>query len=487
MKVSIPLDSTLSTDSHNNDIKDPARDRDLFNNNRAYYYNQHLTNARKKEVGASGYITTNGQVLNIAENGSTTVITNKDGLHIASVSSLGIENEEFYDRDDAVVDGGYLWLIKKTAEGYIVEKISLQTQNKETLEEVKPPKTTEGFFQYEYADVRFIKNTHKVITRNTDGSIDIDGINYRGSTPDPDNPGRWLWGDVDMQNYFSTFSGEFSAVEIDGRIIFGYNNPKGVPRQEPGNEIIINLDPNAAGFDLEPYVWANNIDTSIPQKFVINVPAGARIGRQRGQAPFAITMQLSTENNNLHSVELNLGTNAIISGDGGDGGHFDGNINFPFITNGRQGCIALLTRINTVINGQSGSIIQGGGGGGGAIIFGATETYFVTNGGGGAGLPGGRGNLESNANQATVIAGADGTASLGGGGGYIFINVNWEFLGGSGGNPGQSGTLAQALRATNPGVHWSQPGIAGEAMFVLDGASCVVNGVTVIGEVIRRS
>ena len=160
MKVTIPLNSTLSTDSHPNDIKNPQKDHDLFNVNRTYLYNKHLTNTKKKEVDKEGYITTSGDILTVIPGTEKTQIYH-DGQIIADVLSLGIEDVSFLDQDDAVIHEGSLWTVQRTLTGYTVEQTDLTTNiiTKTTVD------------QNGIVYVSFVRNTHKVITKNQDGSV----------------------------------------------------------------------------------------------------------------------------------------------------------------------------------------------------------------------------------------------------------------------------------------------------------------------------
>lgn len=484
MKVSIPIESTLSVDSHRNDIKNPAVDRDLFNNNRAYLINSHLTNPKKKVKSKDSFITTRASLLNIKE-GSVMTSIEHEGINIANVLSLGIENVSFHDRDDAVIHDGFLWLIRKTLNGYIVDQINLQTQETERLPEVLPPNGA----LYTFVDVRFIKNTHKVITRNSDGSINIidetQQVNHRSSTPDPNNPGQMLWGSVNMEQYLSKTRGEFTAAEMPGGwIVFGYNNPKGVPTEETINTVNIAINSNMDNFDLRQWTNSNGIDLSIGQKFVITVANGVRIGSINTVTP-AMNFVL-IDNAQLHSVELNLGINTIISGRGGQGGLTtvtNGGRNLS-ASNGGLGGTAIWTNCDLVINGQQGSIIQAGGGGGAAVITGnnplrpgdPVTSIRCAGGGGGAGIIPGFGGIASGGMQ--NVSGNPGTVSNGGQGGLI--NTGQA---GVGGNPAQrGGEPIASLRqvASTPGNPQDALRIMGNAVFTRNGAVQIIGDINVI-------
>jgi len=446
MKVPIPLDSTLSTDSHPNDIKDPSRDRDLFNNNRSYLYNKYLTNPKKKVIDPEGYITTNGNIIQTTPDGENTHIVHND-IVIADVLSLGVEDVSFLDKDDAVIHDGFLWTVQRILSGYILEQTDLQTQEK-TLTRVEQ----EGI-----DIVRFVRNTHKVITKNQDGSVTIDGKNYNSIN----FPG--------LSEYFAEFNGELAAVEINGKIWFGYNNSAGI-NNAPSTDTIPDLyiTENVNGWILADKIPDQN------KSYVINIYVGDNVKIGAGSNGFALDLLTGVTNPMNHTINLHLGSNVFISGRGGNGG----SAHSTFLTNGTSGTTAINVGSNINIIGTSGAVIQGGGGGGGAIILRVIinnlvgmpfGTVISRGGGGGAGMSVG---------QRGLPGGNNGTETTGGSGAS---SSNSSGRGGNGGNPGNSGGLPLGGPTNIFSNTFSLPGRGGNAIRVIRPAVCTHSGVTLRG------
>lgn len=428
MKASIPLNSSLCTDSHRNDIKDPAAGRDLLAVNRSYLYNGCLTNPKKTVIDTDEYITTRGDRLSVI-NGSNTAQIYHNGRVIADVLSLGVEDVSFHDKDDAVIDGGSLWTVQKTLTGYTAEQTDLQTQEV-TRTEIK----MDGVLE-----VRFIRNTHKVIARTIGGSIAVDGKVY---------------GDLNTAAYMSSFSGEFTAVEANGKIYFGYNNPAGSDGNAPDNVLNFIIDADTYGWTLadklpdqnKSYVINITVNNNVlvGSNSLINIrPDGEVFTDEDG---FAMDLLTGVENPLNHEIKLYVGQNAYISGRGGR------SIN--------NASTAINVGSHIEINGNG--VIQGGGGEG-------AGTY----GGGGAGWPPG-GPVTSGG---SIAAGA-GTLTTGGLGGVwdggILLGKTY---GGNGGNPGQNGGPS---RKSNGNIV-SNGRLGGNAIRLLRPALCIVNGPALFG------
>ena len=339
MKVSIPLESTLSTDSHKNDIKNPAVDRDLFNVNRSYLFNKHLTNAKKTTVPPGDYITTQGDLLSVIPGSEKTQIYH-NGQVIADVLSLGVEDISFLDKDDAVIDEGSLWAVQKTLSGYTLEQTNLQTM------EV----TTSTIEQNGILDVRLIRNTHKVIARNMDGSVTIDEV---------------IYSDENMRQYLTSFSGEFIAAEINGKIYFGYNNPAGVEQGQP--QFTLNIPITGTGIK---YNWRlidamNDLgaDQNLGYIININVSTNVSIG-SNSNSQYAMDLFTGITKPSLHTINLNLETGSLITGKGGAGASSYSGANYSLAENGGSAI-----RCGSNLNITGGGRIQAGGGGGGAGII----------------------------------------------------------------------------------------------------------------------
>ena len=419
----IPIDSNLSTDSHPNDIKNPTVSRDLFNVNRSYLYNKHLTNAKKQTVDKGGYIATSGEIITYKTNSDITDIYANDRL-IASVASLGIEDTVFLDKDDAVIFEESLYTVKKILTGYILERTDLSTG----------VTVTELYEQNNIIYIRFIRNTKKLIILYTDGSIDIDGRKYDGNNY------------PEMSAYFIKFNGEFTAIEINKKIYFGYNNPFGILKTNPNDIIDITINDDVFGWSLSNMIP----DQNKGYIFNINVADNVKIGA--GKNGFALDFMTNILFPTNHLINLTLGENTVISGMGGNGGSHS--YNSP-ITN-VLGTTAINSGISININGAQSAIIQGGGDGGALGVYKYGKCGFPSNtftgyvgGGGGAGLPAGKGGGDG---------AKDGTL----------------FEGGKGGNN----------NITN-GMDGNMPGTTGNAVRIVSPALITIENVTIRGNVIR--
>ena len=439
MKVSIPLNSTLSTDSHSNDIKDPGRDRDLFNKNRSYLYNGHLTNARKKIVPPGDYITTRGDLLSVIPGSEKTQIYH-NGRVIADVLSLGIEDISFLDKDDAVIHEGSLWTVIRTLTGYTLERTDLVTLEVTTTE-VAPPAGA----IYSFVDVRLIRNTHKVITRNSDGSVNIDGVNYNSTTY------------PEMAEYLNNFTGEFTAAEINGNIYFGYNNPAGVILEKPTEPLTFNIAANVNGWSLREQMDLASANQDLGYQININIANGVIVGA--GENGFALDLLTNIANPLNQKINLNIGSNAYITGKGGDAGY--GRLYYHQLMPGQNGTTAINVGTNITITGIG--TIQGGGGGGSGID--RSYNYLFT-GGGGAGQPPGL--AESLFNQ----SGQPGTLTKGGAAPEIPEHVPEGDSPGKGGDPGQAG-------------EGTTEGQGGNAIRLVRPATLSIHGPTILGGVVE--
>jgi hypothetical protein len=437
MKITIPLDSTLCTDSHKNDIKNPMSGRDLFSKNQSYLINRHLTNPKKQIVEDGDYITTKGDRLRVERSAEKIRIYNDDVL-IAGVLSLGIEDTSFLDRDDAVIDDGYLWTVRKSVLGYVVERTNLQTNEKETVTVDRDAQTSN------ISIVRFIRNTHKIITLNNNGSVTINNYPY----VDGNNNLEITYNDEDMNGYLGIFSGEFTAAEINGKIIFGLNNPMGEITNYDRNVISYTIDNNINGWLLSDIMRILALDQNESYIFNITVADNVQIGA--AESGFAMDFVTGITKPLSHIINLSVGTNAIISGRGGDGGwrHYNTGIDEPLI-----GTTAIFIASNINITGQG--TIQGGGGGGGygEYLVGMMPSYV--SGGGGAGIPAGI---------------PRGTISSGGSG----VSGSSLLSSGDGGNPGKNGGNSIKQNGAN----------GGNAMKIISPAIYTNNGVTLLGGVI---
>jgi len=454
MKVQIPLNSSLCTDSHKNEIKDPLSDNELFSKNQSYLYKGCLTNPKKTVIHSGNYITTGGEELEIVRGSEKTQIYNKGRL-IADVLSLGIENVSFLDRDDAVIDQNSLWTVKKTLNGYTLEETDLLTQAV-TVTEIE---------QNDILEVRLIRNTHKVITRNVDNSITIDGQKYSNQ---------------DMSNYLASYNGEFTAVEVNGKIYFGYNNPSGITKLPPINEITINITSNINNWRLSDNV---NIVQNERYIFNVNVAAGVQIGSTSTQN-FAMDFLTGIPNPIDHIINLNVAAGAIISGKGGDGGSIFNTTVPPYyfrIINGENGGTAI--NAGSPINITGDGTIQGGGGGGAPYVVGVSD---FLGGGGAAGIQIGiGGNLHGN------MHGDDGTYTTGGNGALFIKTVGMEqYKAGNGGNPASNGGEPAYYRNV-PGStpRWvyedtERYGLAGNAIRIIT-ANITISGVNIKGMIAR--
>jgi hypothetical protein len=454
MKVTIPLDSTLSTDSHPNDIKDPSKDRDLFNKNRSYLYNKHLTNPKKKVIDSDGYITTDGDIIQIVSDGENTHIYH-NGVIIADVLSLGIEDTSFLDKDDAVIDNGFLWTVQRTLSGYLLEQTDLQTQ------EI----TSTGIEQEGVDVVRFVRNTHKVITKNQDGSVTIDSVNYNSTNL----PG--------LSEYFANFNGELAAVEVNGKIWFGYNNPAGSNNAPLSPPEIINLfiTEDVNNWRLAPRIPDQD------KNYIINITVSDNVRIGSGNS-FDAAMDLLTGVRNPlnHVIFLNLGKNVLISGRGGDGG----SVANPSTFIASSGILAIRVGSNINITGDNTAVIQGGGGGGGAaranIRLAGSLVSFGVAGGGGAGIPPGAAGtavgFDRNSN------GQIGTDTDGGDGGFFNADLDNSIHAGKGGDGGMNGDLRILHGSSweNTTITFLQ-GFGANAISITRPAICVHSGITLRG------
>jgi hypothetical protein len=439
MKVLIPLDSSLCTDSHPNEIKDPQVSRDLFSHNRTYLFNKSLTNPRKTTIPKGYYITTEGDTLEVIPGSEKTRIAHK-GQFIADVLSLGIEKTDYLDKDDAVIDSGSLWSVVKTLTGYVLEQTDLQTG-----EVLTTPVNQEGV-----TDVRFVKNTHKVITRNSDGTVTIDGT---------------VHGTEEMQKYLVNTTGELIAVEINGKTYFGLQNPKGVGSEAPSNVLDLSITENINGWTL----WDKLPDQNFGYQINITISNNVHIGA--GATGYALDLLTGITNPQLHTISINLEYGVVISGKGGDGGSvFD----YSNISAGKNGGAAINTGSTIIITGYG--TIQGGGGGGAAyamrnfslIIIGPTTWSMA--GGGGAGNPPGGGGQSSYGDE--KYPGKPGTETTGG-------NAGGDSPG-KGGNPGQTGGGVPSASGRNVG----SPGTGGAAIRVVSPAAYSVDGPQIIGGIV---
>jgi len=460
MKVSIPLNSSLCTDSHPNVIKNPESDRNLFKKNQSYLYNNHLTNAKKKVVDTDNYITTNGDELKIIEGSLTTQISHNNRL-IASVNSLGIEDTIFLDVDDAVIFEDNLYTVKKTVEGYTVETTHLVTKIK--TETIINQDINGRLLINLVRDVRFIRNTNKVIARLTD-SIIINGKPYN---------------DPDMVSYLTFFAGEFIAVEENGNIYFGYNNPAGVTSDAPTETITININSNA-----NSWILINNInfDQQVGYNININIADNIQIGQ--------LDLITGIINPGKHIINLSLGNNSIISGHGGNGAGF---YYFPqtglVFGNGQDGGSAIRVASFIFITGNG--TIQGGGGGGGGGFYSRVQNLAHASGGGGAGIPAGNGGIItiSGTNNSAINQGSSGSVNNGGQGGNAGV-VNYSNLkAGSGGNPGENGYYENIINGAFSNFDGTSTrlnnGLAGNAIEVNNPAKCTVApSVTIKGNIV---
>ncbi len=442
MKVTVPLESTLCTDSHNHDIKNPAAGRDLFSKNHTYLFNRQLTNPRKSVIPPGNYITTMGDLLEVVPGSVTTRIV-RDGNLIANVLSLGIEEELFITKDDAVIDSGSLWTVQKTLEGYTLEQTDLQTK------EV----TTTQIIQAGIVDVCFVKNTHKVITRNQDGGIAIDGTVYENDQ---------------MKSYLSVMQGEFIAVEVNDKIYFGYQNPTGIIPEEPQEELNLSITGDINGWAL-----VDNIPDQLKAyRITIDIADGVIVGG--GSNGIALDLYTGVVNPLKHHITINVGANVVVSGAGGNGGS---SFSIGNVTNGGNGSAAIQCGSNLVINGNG--KIQGGGGGGNASnarLNTGIGGIFSYGGGGGAGRPAGLGGSASGGVPINT-PGQTGTLSTGGSGGAALNK---------GGDPGQDGGAVN-FSSENTTYSESTPGNGGNALimigaaaYTIDPAITILGGITII-------
>jgi hypothetical protein len=459
MKIPIPLNSSLCTDSHKNEIKNPNASKDLFSKNQTYLYNGHLTNAKKTIVPEGDYITTKGDILKVIPGAEKTQIYH-NGRVIADVLSLGIEDTSFLDCDDAVVHGGSLWTVRKTLEGYAVEQTDLSTHEK----------TENEVIMAGVQAARFIRNTHKIIALNVGGNIAIDGAVYNSQNY------------PDMSEYLSSFDGELTAVEVNGKIYFGYNNPAGVAATAPSNTVNINIAQDANGYRLMDEFTGQGLDQNEKYVFVINVAANVKIGA--GASGFAMDLLTGILNPQNHNIVLNLGDGVVISGKGGDGGNAS-NKNGGI---GQNGTTAINVGSNITINGNSTATVQGGGGGGGAchvaVGNGANIGILSGAGGGGAGIPAGIGGVATGAYKQN---GQNGTIGLGGVGGQG-TNAGFYAKGGKGGNPSinaDPGTFTSNTTAVIGSKYAGTAGKGGDAIRLLSPATCIVNGPTIVGAITK--
>lgn len=425
MKILIPLDSGLCTDSHPNEIKDPSISRDLFAHNRTYLFNKSLTNPRKTTIPKGDYITTEGDTLEVVPGSEKTRISHK-GQFISDVLSLGIEKTEYLDKDDAVIDAGSLWSVVKTLTGYVLEQTELQTG-----EVLTTPVNQEGV-----TDVRFVKNTHKVITRNSDGTVTIDGT---------------VHGTEEMKKYLANTTGELIAVEVNGKTYFGLQNPKVVASEAPSNVLDLSITGSINGWTLYDKIP----DQSLGYQINITISDNVHIGA--GGTGYALDLLTGVQRPLAHEISISLGQGVIISGAGGRGagnGIEAGN-----------GTTAINTGTSLMITG--GGIIQGGGGGGALMfIVRATGHTPIMGGGGGAGIPGG---APGNSAYVEQLA-QGGTISSGGLGG-----MEDGVWGGKGGNPGQNGGYT---------AYSYYFGSGGNAIRAVSPATCTVNGPQLIGGIV---
>lgn len=430
MKVPIPLNSSLSTDSHPSDIKNPAVSKDLFKNNNSYYYNGNLTNPKKRVINQDGYITTRGNILTAEQFGEKIIIKNGNVV-IADVLALGIEDVSFYDRDDAVIHDGYLWTVLKTLSGFIVEKINLKTHEIESFANGSGNET----------HVRFIRNTCKIITLNKFRIITIyDNVESVGH----EIPDYFEQNNVEIPviaEYFTNFNGEFTAVEINGKITFGFNNPVGVPKSKPVISIDVYITSNINDWRLLDVFSKNALSQNESYIFNIQVSNNVKIGCSTS-GNFAMDFFTGIERPELHKINLLLGNGVVISGRGGRGG----NVQNAAVTAGQNGTVAINSCIDLDIRTISGTAtIQGGAGGGGASYnYYSSPTgsfYLRASGGGGAGIENGLGGIATGSGNSENLTGYAGTETTGGNGKYYqYGSSSARVSSGKGGDPGKNGT-----------------------------------------------
>jgi hypothetical protein len=516
MKVSIPLDSTLCTDSHKNDIKDPLTSNDLLSKNQSYFINNYLTNPKKQVIPAGDYITTKADMLEIKSESDKTQIYYK-GSMVADVMSLGVEDTMYLDKDDAVIHEGFLWTVRKGLNGFFYEQMDLMTKEAVNTTFVD----NESSSGSEIRDVRIIRNTHKVIVRNESGSIwvwDKDGMDEEDKDgrrlqwrqmPEPETDpftGESVYKDgirisYPMSEYFRDFEGEFIAVEINGKITFGLNNPAGVVREKPDEPMDFNITADVNSWRLIDQDLMKEADPNKAVKITIVIGKNVKVGAERAVLASAPGYTFLNPNNpstyvlvsgryaldldtditpNLHTIDLVLSPGAKISGYGGDGG----NCTSSNLTNNpsgigsnvrRGGGTAISCGSNLNIYCQGGNIIQGGGGGGSARRYYSEQMGTVDNrigGGGGAGIPVG---LGGNATEGTGnFPGANGTMTTGGLGGKGTYT-----LGGDGGNPGMPGkTGGSANNNSNNAGDGSNPGNGGNALRIKKEVNYTLEGIT---------
>lgn len=470
MKIPIPLNSSLCTDSHKNEIKNPQTGNDLFSKNRSYLINSHITNPKKKIIPKGDYITTRGNVLTIDRGSIKTRIFNGDRL-IADVLSLGIEDTAYLDKDDAVIHDGSLWTVEKTLDGYVIEQTDLISNQVTKTEVTQDPDITSSIL-----DVRFIRNTHKIITRNDDGSIRINGVripeNIDPDTGEPDNA---------MANYFTSYLGEFIAVEINGKVTFGLNNPAGVKIERPSLSNNFNIDANVNSWVLSEKF--NDAGLNQNKGYTININIGTNVIVGANNGTYALDLVSGMLHPELHIINITMGAGAVILGHGGNGGNANHINNFN--RNGQNGGSAIFCGSELNISGLGGNKIQGGGGGGGGFSFGyrysqgGSDHYYNIGGSGGGGSVIGNGgtawggDYNSNGNNGNILTGGssvtiDNTIS----------GTRVAAYSGAGGDLGQNGNVGAYITggSYNTGNNGrGTSGLSGKALVLKSGVSYTVN------------